>query len=123
MDTKLHAPSAGLVEYPNGATGVLVAGGRMYLNSSFLNLETLQWEQKKSLPHDICDGQSIPYGKSFLIAGGGTYNPIHYYLDTIYYYNPEKDDWELQGTMNDEQVLSPIFLVPDWYAKCSDVVA
>ena len=59
-----------------------------------------------------------------MIVGGETFSDAtktYYGLDTIYYYNPAINQWELQQTMNYVRRRSPVFLVPDWYAKCSDV--
>ncbi len=74
---------AGLVTYPDGTQGILVAGDRNSYDTSveFLNLETLIWEPRQSLPETVFAGASVPYQDSFLVVGGYGYS----YLNTIYY--------------------------------------
>ena len=55
--------------------------------NSLINLDTLLWEPKPSLPYDIHYGDSVPFQNSFLIVGGKSLS-VSYYLDTIYYFNP-----------------------------------
>ena len=50
MTTRRYECQAGLVTYPDGASGVLVAGGHSEETSEFLNLQTLTWEPKARLP-------------------------------------------------------------------------
>ena len=110
---------SGLVEYPDGTTGILFTCGRSEPASDFLNLDTLLWESKAPLPHDIFLAESVPYKNSFLIAGGESVELITYGLDTIYYYSPEDDEWQLLGRMKYGRNRSPSFLIPDWYANCT----
>ncbi len=109
---------AGLVTYPDGKKGILVAGGDYDSSSYFLDLETLTWERKASLPTDIHLGASVPFENSFLIVGGIS-DDIHEYLNTIFYYNPNLDQWELLSAfMHYERGRFAAFLVPDSYANC-----
>merc|ERR1712226_389074 len=110
---------AGIVEYPDGTRGIMVSGGLYHLTSIFLNLETLEWEDKAALRYDIYSVSTLPYGNSILAFGGSS----HYLdidLDTIYYYDPEADEWLLFGRMNYERTDNfPVFYVPDSYANCN----
>ena len=117
MPTAREKCQAGLVTYPNGDKGILVAGGYYQETSSeFLNLDTLIWEPKQSLPYDIAYGASVPFRDSFLIVGGDS--SVDGGLDTLYYYNPEIDRWELIKTMNYERRDLAAFMVPDSFANC-----
>ena len=110
---------AGFVTYPDGSSGIMVAGGNANSNEvsvEFLNLDTLIWEPKQSLPVDIAWGASVPYKDSFLIVGGKS--DLYSYLDTISYYNPTLDEWELVGQMDYEREYVAAFMVPDSYANC-----
>ena len=93
-----------------------MAGGDLETSSEFLNLDTLIWEPKQSLPFDIELGASVPFKDSFLIVGGDSGD----YLDTIYYYNPNTDQWELMEQMlKYEREYLAAFMVPDSYANCN----
>ncbi len=108
---------AGLVTYPNGDKGILVGGGDLGQRSvEFLNLDTLIWEPKQSLPYDIGFGASVPFQNSFLIVGGDA--QFRGYLDTVFYYNPDLDEWELIKTMDYTRRVFAGFMVPDLYANC-----
>ena len=112
---------AGLVTYPDGAKGVMIAGGNgAYQDTSaiFLNLDTLVWEPKQDLPVDLAWGASVPYQDSFLIVGGDS-DLEDDYLDTIYYYNPSLDQWELMENMIMKRRILTAFMVPDSFANCS----
>ena len=120
MPTPRLLCQAGLVTYPNGDKGILVAGGYNQAGLTtvdFLNLDTLIWEPKLSLPIDIYYGASVPFKDSFLIVGG--YSQDLSYLDSVYYYNPNVDQWELMKTMDYGKVFSASFMVPDSFANCS----
>jgi len=108
---------AGIVEYPDGTRGIMVSGGYGDPTSIFLNLETLEWEDKAPLPYDIYEVSTLPYGNSILAFGGYSYTA--YNLDTIYYYNPEVDEWQLLSHMNKKRHLFPVLFVPDSYANCN----
>ena len=109
---------AGLVTYPDGTKGIIAAGG-YYTEKSvdFLDLDTLIWEPRPRMPINIYIGVSVPYQDSFLIVGGYSSDGPNY-LDTIYYYNPMTDEFELLGQMMDERETFAAFLVPDYYANC-----
>ena len=108
---------SGFVEYPGGSKGILVSGGSGEASTIFLNLATMEWEQKANLPFDIYRPEIVPYGKSILIFGG-TSDGQNLDLDTIYYYDPEVDEWQLKSHMKSEIYYFPVFLVPDDYANC-----
>ena len=55
---------------------------------------------------------------SFLVVGGESVELMTYGLDTVYYYSPEEDEWQLLARMEYERNRSPSFLVPEWYADC-----
>ncbi len=117
MPTARRYCQAGLVTYPNGDKGILVAGGIEESSVEFLNLDTLIWEPKQSLPTTIQDGASVPFKSGFLIVGG--FSSVGGYLDTIYYYNPNVDQWELmEQRMIYERDRFAAFLVPDDFALC-----
>ena len=110
---------AGFVTYPDGTKGVLAAGGDEESTAYFLDMDTLVWEPLQSLPIDIHWGSSVPYRDSFLIVGGNSYD-VGDYLDTVYYYNPTFDQWDLlDQRMSLPQERLAAFLVPDDYADCS----
>ena len=108
---------AGYVTYPDGKQGILAAGGSS-VTAHFLDLDTLIWEPKQSLPIPIYIGASVPYQDSFLIVGGHIAGEGSD-LDTIYYYNPSTDNWDLIGTMTVGRREFAAFLVPDSFANCS----
>lgn len=96
----------------------MIAGGNTPL-VSFLNLENLIWIPQQSLPYDIHYGASVPYGDSFLIVGGYS-NGQFSYLDTIFYFNPETEIFELfDQTLSEPKDQMAAFLVPDNFALCS----
>ena len=118
MPTRREICQAGLVTYPNGDQGILVAGGRYSETSvEFLNLDTQTWEPKQSLPYDIYYGSLVPFQDSFLIVGG--YSNEMGYLDTVFYYNPALDQWDVIKTMDYERTLFAAYMVPDSFANCS----
>ena len=107
---------AGLVTYPDGTTGILVAGGFYDSSAEFLDIDRMQiWEPRASLPTYIAAGASVPYQDSFLIVGGWDNGGI----DTIYYYNPAIDNWDLLDNLDDSRDGMAAFMVPDEYANCS----
>ncbi len=108
---------AGFVTFPNGANGVLISGGGDS-SSYFLDLDTLIWQPKSSLPLAIYIGASVPYLDSFLIVGGHIDGQTSD-LNTIYYYNPSVDDWEVIGTMSIGRRALTAFMVPESFANCS----
>ena len=57
MPTERSRCQAGLVKYANGTKGILVTGGESSSTSEYLDLDTLVWESKASLPFDIESGQ------------------------------------------------------------------
>ena len=86
-------------------------------SSVFLDLETLTWEPKANLPREIKEGTSVPYQDSFLIVGGWSVNRA---LNSIYYYNPSLDEWELlDQRMDFIRENFAAFTVPDSFANCS----
>ncbi len=118
MPTARSWCQAGFVTYRNGDKGILVAGGDSSDTVDFLNLDTLIWEPKQNLPFDIYRGASVPFQDGFLIVGGES--DSQGYLDTIYYYNPTLDQWDLlDQRMKDKRETFTAFLVPDYYANCS----
>ena len=117
MPTPRFYQQAGLVTYPDGTKGILVAGGYRETSVEFLNLDTLIWEPKQRLPKEISTAASVPYQDSFLIVGGDTFGSRY---DTIYYYNPGTDQWDLLNqTMIYERSIFAAFMVPDSYANCN----
>ncbi len=110
---------AGLITYPDGTQGIIVAGGYYDEKSvDFLNLDTLIWEPRPEMPINIHEGMSVPYKDSFLIVGGYSTQVRSDHLDTIYYYNPMSDEFELLGHMMDKRETFAAFMVPDHYANC-----
>ena len=110
---------AGLVIDQNGKKGILVAGGEGQASSEFLDLETLIWEPRANLPYQISNGGSVPYQNSFLIVGGYSTLLPDPFLNTIYYYNPDDDQWEqLPYTLEDRKDYPTAFMVPDDFANC-----
>ena len=79
---------------------------------------TLVGQLKQSLPVDITFSASVPYKDSFIIVGGNS-DFTRGNLDTIYYYNPSLDDWELLGRMRYERSQATAFMVPDSFANCT----
>lgn len=95
-----------------------MAGGYFSEDTSeFLDLDTLIWSPKASLPYSINSGTSVPWLDSFLIVGGDS--NVESYLDTIYYYDPTSDRWQNIGHLDYRRRSSAAFLVPDDYANCS----
>ena len=118
VPTPRDTSQAGFVTYPDGAKGVLVAGGSVTDSAEFLNLDTLIWEPKQSLPFDISYAASVPFKDSFLIVGGKSQD-LGSDLRTVYYYNASVDDWQvMEETMRYERFALAAFLVPDYYANC-----
>ena len=115
---------AGFVTYPNGDKGILVAGGVEgegtdgLTSTDFLNLETLIWVPKQSLPFDIRYGASVPFQDSFLIVGGFSIGELEGYLQTVYYYDPNLDQWILIERMDFARERFTAFMVPDSFANC-----
>ena len=95
----------------------MVAGGTYDDSTIFLDLQTLEWEEKAPLPKDIRHTSTLPYKNSVLAFGGYSYDGG--YLDTIYYYNPDVDEWQLFSHMQNENGYFPLFYVPDSYANCT----
>ena len=123
MPTTRSYCQAGFVTYPNGNKGILIAGGQDSLSNGistvdFLNLDSLIWEPKTQLPHDIFFGASVPFQESFLIVGGFSLDSVDN-LDTIYFYDPSLDDWTLLGRMDNENTRLTAFMVPDTFANCN----
>ena len=118
-DYRRYKCIAGIVEYPDGTRGIMVSGGQNDQTSIFLNLETLEWEDKAALPYDISRVSTLPYNNSILAFGGYSNDVEGHYLDTIYFYNPEVDEWQLLSHMKTERDYFPVFYVPDSYANCS----
>ena len=116
--SRIYKCIAGIVEYPDGTRGIMVSGGYKDQTSIFLNLETLEWEDKAALPYDIYHVSTLPNNNSILAFGGYIYD-VGEILDTIYYYNPEVDEWQLFSHMNNERIDFPVFFVPDSYANCN----
>ncbi len=112
---------AGLVTYPDGKQGILVAGGVSGTDvtiTHFINLETLVWEIRADLPYKMQTGASVPFKDSFLIVGGWQNNTIT--SDRIWYYNPVNDKWEMRDEILMQGRSHPTaFLVPDDYIFCS----
>ena len=125
MPTARGYCQAGLVTYPDGSQGVLVAGGadqdyNAIDTVEFLNLRTMVWEPKQNLPTQIRKGQSVPYLDSFVIVGGlndATSNATEF-LDGVLYYNPSLDQWDQVAQMEYPRYNFAAFLVPDRYAYC-----
>ena len=110
---------AGFVTYPDRSKGILVAGGEGQTKVEFLNLDTLTWEPKQYLPVDIHKGASVPYKDSFLMVGGYS-SDVGETLDTIYYYDPNLDQWDLlEQKMKMRRKYFAAFLVSDQYANCN----
>ena len=108
---------AGLVTYPDGSKGILAAGGYDIISTEFLNLDTMTWEYKKDLPIPNGYGRSVPYKESFLIVTG--WNTADGYLNTIYYYNPAADNWDmLPRTVNTGGAFFEAYLLPPDYEDC-----
>ena len=93
-----------------------MSGGQGYQSSIFLDLDTLEWANKADLPVDIFSASTLPYDNSILAFGG--YSLSLGALDTIYYYNPDVDEWQLFSHMNDKRNSFPVFYVPDSYGNC-----
>ena len=71
------------------------------------------------LPHDIRGGVSVPYQDTLMIVGGYRYQD-HSYLDTIYYFDVQEEDWKDVGVrMKIERDEMAAFLVPDHLVDCS----
>ncbi len=73
----------------------MAGGDNLETSVEFLNLDTLIWEPKQSLPIDIRHAASVPFQDSFLIVVGNSY--YQGYLNTVYYYNPESERWQLMN--------------------------
>ena len=102
---------------PYHSQGILVAGGSHNRQVYFLDLDTLTWEPKQNVPIDMYMAAVIPYRDSVLIAGGHVYGETTE-LNTIYYYDPALDDWELLATMSEGRGELVAFMVPDSYVNC-----
>ena len=108
---------AGFVTYPNGVRGILVTGSNGEVSSEFLDLDTLLWEPKASLPFDVRMATPVPYRDSFLNVGGRSF--VLGYLDTILYYDPMQDLWVvLDERMEFGRESFAAFMVEDQYAGC-----
>ena len=111
---------AEFVTYPDGFQGILVTGGYDKVTSEFLNIDTLTWEPKASLPYDIRSASSVKYGDGFLVIGGVSLG-FGGNLDKVFYYDTVSDSWvEMEMKMDEGRVTFPAFLVSDEYAKCSN---
>ena len=100
--------------YPDGATGIMIAGGFQDPTCAFLDLNTLEWESKASMPQEVYHGVSVPFGDdTFLIMGGWVLDEPQ---GLIYRYSPEEDEWEImEGRMAQAKSSFPAFLVPEGY--------
>ncbi len=88
------------------------------LAATFFNLQTLTWKSKQSMPSDIAFGASVPFEDSFLIVGGYSYATAQE-LDTIYYYNPNTNEWELLSQhLKEMRRKFTAFMVPDTFGNC-----
>ena len=117
MPTSRREFQAGLVTFPNGDKGILAVGGENVKSVEFLNLDTLIWEPKQGLPYDIYWGSSVQFQDSLLVVGGNSFE-MEKHLDTVYYYDPKSDRWDLVGMMDFERRSFAAFLVPDSFANC-----
>lgn len=109
---------AGLIYYPNGNKGILVAGGEDEISTEFLDLDTLTWSAKEDLPIDVHLGASVPYQNGLLIAGGWIASSS-VATNNMIFFDPELDSWQvLTVTMNGSRNSFPAFIVPDAYANC-----
>jgi len=82
-------------------------------------LDTFVWEPRASLPYDIEFNQALPYRESFMLVGGQSDQVDAFALDTIYYYDPEEDEWELlEAKLEEGKHNFPLFYIPDEYANC-----
>ncbi len=96
-----------------------MAGGKDETSAEFLDLNTLTWESKQSLPYDIDLAACVPYKDSFLMVGGYSSDRDDFQR-TIYYYDPTEEGWDLLV----ERMEFPGdrfagFLVPDSFANCN----
>ena len=63
--------SAGLVSYSDGREGIIVTGRYPDYRASFLDLATLEREEKAAtLERDPSDAAVVPFRESFIMAGG-----------------------------------------------------
>ena len=104
---------AGLITFQNGTQIILAAGGRYDQTTEFLNVEDDKWHFGPDLPYDIYGGASVQLENTFLIAGG--YSIIsNAYLDTIWSFDTEVEEWTLLNEhLTIGRLTTAAFLVPD----------
>jgi N-acetylneuraminic acid mutarotase len=67
------------------------------------------------LPQPITDATVVPFGDSFLLVGGATSSHVssHFFLSTIYHYEPEEDSWTLLDERMKEGMAGVIAMLVD----------
>ena len=71
---------------------LVVAGGGLNRNSvDILSFGSMEWREGPALPKPIAWAQSVAYGDSFLMMGGGDGGGVFY--DTIYEYDHVNEGW------------------------------
>ena len=119
MQTERGAALGGLVTYPDGTRGILATGGRFQYATEFLDLDTLKWEYKKALPVNVAYAGVVNYKEGLLLVGGHTDSHSPNALDTLYYYNPATDDWDLLSqSLDGGKWHLQAYLVPDSFITC-----
>ena len=109
---------AGFVQYPDHTSKLVVAGGDETPSTDILDMDTMTWRPGPRLPFEILSAASVPFKEGFLIVGG--YGGLQdTYLNSIFYFDPSREEWDLMYNMTSARYLPAAFLIPDWFANCT----
>ena len=61
MPTDHPAGQAAYLTFPDGSSGLVVAGGERLVNTDFLDFDTMTWTPKAEMLLDVNRGASVPY--------------------------------------------------------------
>ena len=108
--------SSGLVTNNNGTSEIVVATGAVLetaMETEILNLDTMTWRAGPQFPtvDRAYQGSSLPYGNSFLAIGGAVNG--HGYRDEIWYFDPDRYEWEVISTLAEERYLFVAIALPE----------
>ena len=103
---------AGQVTFKNGTRMIVAASGMLETTTEFLNVDGDRWHFGPELPYYFSLGASVQLDDTFLIVGG--VDALSKYLDTIWAFNIETEEWTLLDQhLTTGRRSTAAFLVPD----------
>lgn len=88
------------------------------VTTEIYDLDTGLWTPGPDMPKAINYGESVQYSNGFLIVGGFSATDGAD-LDSVYYFNPDTETFDLMATMSAARNRATAFLVPDSLVSCS----